>query len=56
MCEGCGKVNAPLFRQKLMKEKKATAKRMRVQGYSIREIMKAMNYKSPNSVSKLLNS
>ena len=55
MCEGCGEINAPLFRQKLMKEKEATAKRMRKEGYSIREIMKTMKYKSPRSVDKLLN-
>lgn len=55
MCEGCGEINAPLFRQKLMKEKEATAKRMRSEGYSIREIMKAMGYKSTRSIDKLLN-
>jgi len=55
MCEGYGEIDAPLFRQKLMKEKEATAKRMRKQGYPIRAIMKAMNYKSPRSVVELLN-
>jgi len=55
MCEGCGEIDAPLFRQKLMKEKEITAKRMRKQGYSMREIMEAMGYKSPRSIFQLLN-
>lgn len=54
MCEGCGEIDAPSFRQKLMKEKKAIARRMRKEGYSIREIMVTMKYKSPRSIVKLL--
>jgi len=55
MCEGCGEIEAPHFKQKIMNEKAATAKRMREQGYSIREIMKAIGYKSPRSIQQLLN-
>lgn len=54
MCEGCGKINSPHFQQKIMKEKELTAKRMRKRGYSIREIMRAMKYKSPRCVAQLL--
>ncbi len=54
MCEGCGEIEAPHFKQKIMEEKRATAKRMRAQGYSIREVMKTIGYKSPRSVQMLL--
>ena len=55
MCNGCGELEQPLFRQKLMQEKKQTALRMREQGYSIREIMTAMGYKSPRSFYQIIN-
>jgi SOS-response transcriptional repressor LexA len=54
MCEGCGEIDKPHFKQKKMDFKTATAKRMKKQGFSIREIMVAMNYKSPRSVDKLI--
>ena len=55
MCDGCGQIDGPHLKQKKMNVKTATAKKMKKQGYSIREIMRAMNYKSPRSVDKLLN-
>lgn len=54
LCKGCGTLPAPHFKQKKMKEKREIAQQMRLNDYSIREIMKAMNYKSPRSVVKLL--
>ena len=54
MCIGSGKIHAPEFKQKLLPQKVSTAKRMRAKGYSIREIMRAMKYKSPRSVTNLL--
>lgn len=54
MCNGEGKIEQPHFKQKIMKEKYQTAIRMHKEGYSIREIAKAMGYKSPRSVHKLL--
>lgn len=55
MCQGCGTIKNPHLQQKNMKEKELTAKLMRRQGYSIREIMRAMKYKSPRCVAQLLN-
>lgn len=54
MCLGSGHIYTPEFKQKLMPQKVSTAKRMREQGYSIREIMRAMKYKSTRSVTNLL--
>jgi len=54
MCGGSGKIKQPHFKQKIMKEKERMAKKMRKQGYSIREIMVTMNYKSTRSVTMLL--
>lgn len=56
MCEGCGEINPPHLKQKILKEKIKTAKSLKDSGYSIREIMRIMNYKSPRSVQDLLNS
>lgn len=44
----------PHFKQKRMTEKAEKAKNLRSIGYSIREIMRIMNYKSPKSVQDLL--
>jgi hypothetical protein len=54
MCDGCGEIHAPEFKHKLMIEKRQTALRMREEGYSFREIMRAMGYKSMRSVQNLL--
>ena len=45
----------PHFKQKKMTEKAEKAKHLRTIGYSIREIMRIMNYKSPRSVQVLLD-
>lgn len=55
MCGGKGKVNPPHLKQKILSEKALAAKKLQSQGYSIREIMKALKYKSPRSVVMLLN-
>jgi nanoRNase/pAp phosphatase (c-di-AMP/oligoRNAs hydrolase) len=54
MCKGCGEITAPQLKRKIMDEKRLTAKKLREQGYSIREIMRLMNYKSPRTVVVLL--
>lgn len=45
----------PSLNQKQMPRKRGTALHLRNQGYSLREIMKLMGYKSPKSVQDLLN-
>lgn len=55
VCNGNGKIDEPAnIRKDLLKEKSKIAKTLRESGYSIREIMRIMNYKSTNSVSLLL--
>ncbi len=44
----------PHFKQKRMTEKAEKAKQLQSIGYSIREIMRIMNYKSPKSIQDLL--
>jgi len=55
MCKGIGIIPDPGLKQKVMDGKKIFAKALRDKGYSIREIMKYMNYKSPRSVQKLID-
>ena len=54
MCNGCGKIHSPAFKNAIMDEKRAMAKQLHEQGYSYREIMAAMGYKSVGSVQNLL--
>lgn len=54
MC-GVGEVNLPHSKQKLMNEKRATAYNLYQCGYSLREIMNHMGYKSVRSVSVLIS-
>lgn len=54
ICKGTGTLEVPTFKQKALQEKRTTAKALKEQGYSIREIMKIMKYKSPRSVQTLL--
>lgn len=54
ICKGTGKLEVPTFKQKALAEKRQTALKLKEQGYSIREIMKIMKYKSPRSVQTLL--
>jgi hypothetical protein len=57
ICKGKGVLTEPLTIPKdLAKERIVIAKALREKGYSIREIMKLMNYKSPLSVTLLLKS
>lgn len=56
MCKGCGEINPPHLKQKIIKEKVKAAKSLKNSGYSIREIMRIMNYKSPRSIQDLLSS
>lgn len=54
-CSGSGEIEPPEFKNKLLEEKKLAAQTLRSQGYSIREIMRIMNYKSPRSVHILIH-
>lgn len=49
LCEGCGVVSK--MPVKLKREK---CHKMRELGFSVREIMRALNYKSPRSVQEIL--
>jgi hypothetical protein len=53
-CNGVGEIEAPEFKNKLLEEKRLAANTLREQGYSIREIMRIMKYKSPRSVHILI--
>lgn len=44
----------PNLKQKNIQEKSIMAKKLRSKGYSIREIMRTIGYKSPGSIQKLL--
>lgn len=55
ICHGKGELDGPKNIPKdLLKKKEDWAKLLRGEGYSIREIMQIMNYKSPLSVQMLL--
>ena len=54
ICNGKGEIEEPSNNQKNMVLKIKTAKCLKELGYSIREIMKMMDYKSPRSITKLL--
>lgn len=56
ICKGKGVIDAPALRNKEMKAKKDIAKILQREGYSMREIMRLMNYKSTRSVTYLLES
>ena len=55
LCKGTGEIIEPNGKKKNMELKKKAAKLLRIENYSIREIMKIMNYKSPKSVQDLLD-
>lgn len=50
LCEGKGKVIDKMPKKIMIKK----IKKMRELGFSIREIMRALNYKSPRSIQVLL--
>jgi hypothetical protein len=55
ICGGSGTITAPQNIPKdLLKERVRVAKTLKEGGYSIREIMQIMNYKSPRSIQILL--
>ena len=57
ICNGSGKIVAPnKMPDNAQAERADIAKRLRERGYSIREIMRLMNYKSPLSITLLLKS
>lgn len=57
VCEGTGEVtfSVPIGVPALRKRHKIIAVKMRKKGYTIRNIMKALGYTSPGSISYLLN-
>lgn len=55
ICHGTGSIENPHGKGKNMEFKIHVAKTLKEQGFSIREIMKVMGYKSPRSVQDLLN-
>lgn len=54
ICKGKSEIEAPHLQQKMMRQKQDFVKILRKEGYSIREIMKVLGYKSPRSVAVLL--
>lgn len=54
-CKGEGKINKPIHRRESKANDEKIAKSLRKKGFSIREIMKLMKYKSSYSVTYLLN-
>lgn len=55
ICKGKGIIKSPSLKAKKLRDKKDIAKILRKEGYSMREIMRLMNYKSTRSISLLLN-
>jgi len=55
VCNGCGMLEPPKKKSNSVIEQKIIiVKKLKENGYSVREIMKIMNYKSPQAVSYLL--
>lgn len=54
ICKGEGEINAPSLRHKRMAAKTVIAQNLKDEGYSFREIMRIMGYKSTRSVGVLL--
>jgi len=54
MCSGSGVITPPRNAQKMMDKKRIAAQLLKDEGYSIREIMRLLHYKSPRSVQVLL--
>jgi len=56
MCHGAGTIDPPAKTvEARMRRKSDIAKKLKSEGYTVREIMALMAYKSTNSVSVLLN-
>lgn len=55
VCKGLGKIQEPQFRKDILKQKEKATKILRKSGFSFREIMRIMSYKSPGSVRNWLN-
>ncbi len=55
LCNGMFRTNDLILGQRLMKDKRNQALQLRKAGFTIRQIMKAMKYKSPRSVQVLLD-
>lgn len=56
ICLGKGEVQKPSKNVEARKRRQSdVANTLRAEGYTIREIMALMNYKSPNSIAILLN-
>lgn len=56
ICKGTGKLEEyPVHKSKRPPETNEVAKILQAEGYSIRQIMRILNYKSPRSVQILLD-
>lgn len=54
ICKGCGEIESPHLKNKALRQKKDVANILHKEGYSMREIMRLMNFKSPHSVDRLI--
>lgn len=54
ICKGAGKIKQASMVGKQLRQKKNIAKLLKKEGYSLREIMRLMNYKAVGSVQNLL--
>lgn len=54
ICKGTGKITT-IKAENYTLENRKRAKKLHKEGYSYREIMTMMGYKSPRSISKLMN-
>jgi hypothetical protein len=54
LCKGKGELSEPLRFGHRVIDNSVMAKLLRKEGYSLREIMRFLQYNSPNSVAKLL--
>ena len=50
LCSGKGEIEKPHMHGKMMNHKEAVCKLLQNEGYSVREIMKLLGFKSPRAV------
>lgn len=55
ICKGIGRLESPFSKKKSeARDKHSIALMLREEGYSIRQIMRFLDYKSPNTVQEIL--
>lgn len=55
VCNGKGVIDKPTLRGKMLDKKESVCKLLRDEGYSVREIMRLLGFKSPRAVQYYLN-